>query len=211
MDIRKGICLAILALLLLCSLANFYRNRDPYRAFFFVQDDRYLTTHLLKSDLDRSCLELETRLSGKVSPHFYRAIQHYYGGKKIVVEDDRYFDIQQMAETTGVEFNLQGERFKVMAKDVPLLLREGVASFYYGPHVFSPQRDLAFVTLATADTTKNRPCWGYNPVWEGAPYPLLMVLLPVSVQQPVDVRVLRYGNYIFFLPSNHPALHRFSS
>ena len=89
---KKTLYTLVLTILLLCSIANLYRNRDPYRSYFHVRNDQYMTTHLLDSDFKHDCLELEYRLSNRVGAHFFKALKVLYPNTQFIISETYLFD-----------------------------------------------------------------------------------------------------------------------
>lgn len=199
LSLKKLLHAGVIALLVLCALANFYRNRDPYRAYFHQRADHYLTTHLMDSELQPyDCLEF--RLRTVPSETFYQAVRELYAGNQLLIPDDVYFEAERLAVATGKHPLKQAVPSGAPEGAVAALLREARYSFLYSPLAFSPLR-----------MDVHMRCDEYVSPWEEGDFPLLVVLVPAGSDEP-DARVLgvRHGKYLFFLPAGHPLLGRSS-
>lgn len=194
---------SVIALLALGALANFYRNRDPYKAYFYSRADHYLTTHLMDSDLNRDCLELEYRMQGKVTPNFFQAIRKAYKGKQLVVPNDFFFDINTLAEATGKDALVLETQQHIPEQTIDSLLRQGECSFFYSPLFFSPLKADALVINRGKQSA---PCLKYKSPWKNGDFPLLMILMPAGASDDPFINVIHHDKYLFFIPSRHPAL-----
>lgn len=204
MTSRKFVYAGILGLLFLVSLANFYRNRDPYRAYFYPRSDQYLTTHLLESEFDSTCRELEYRLQRKTTPNFYRAVAELYQGRELVVENAFLLDDRKLAAATGAAVSVRDSAYRFLTQDdIELLLQQVGYSFFYSPQSFSSLDARVFVKKKRKRAVR---CLEYKPPWDEFPFPLLMILLPDDTEAASSISVVHTGKYLFFLPSCHPAL-----
>lgn len=192
----------MIVLLALGALANFYRNRDPYRAYFYPRADHYLTTHLLDSSLNQNdCLEY--RIRGKATHQFFQAIRELYNDKQLIVPDDYLFDLNNLAEETGKEVLIQYNQPRLPDQNIGFLLRQAKYSFFYSPLVFSPLKPnhLKIKSEKSVD-----PCLNYESPWKKGTFPLLMILMQGGAADDPFIRVLHIDKHLIFIPSKHPAL-----
>lgn len=200
---RKTLYAGILGVMTLCALANLYRNRDPYKAYIHSRADYYLTTHLLDTEFSQKCNELEYRLSGKISTNFFQVLQQLYNGKQIILTNDILFDLNVLAEKTGLRTSI-GTPAKVLTKEViDALLLQARYSFFYSPLVFSP---LTSEAMIFNNKIKSERCLTFIPPWQKSDFPLLIILLPAGSSEDSGIRVIHQGKYLFFIPSQHPML-----
>jgi hypothetical protein len=187
-------------------MANFYRNRDPYKAYFHSQGDKYLTTHLLESvefNFGHSCLDLEYRLGSSINSYFFQAIHELYQGKKLIVPNDYFFNIDKLEEATGEAVLMQDLQLHISENNIDSLLQQGKYSYFYSPFLFSTLNESDFAIDKGKYLFR---CFQYVHPWGKEDFPLLIVLLKNESSSTLSYTVLHHGKYLFFLPSDHPML-----
>jgi hypothetical protein len=202
MILKKLFHAGVIALLVLCALANFYRNRDPYRAYFHQRADHYLTTHFIDSTFSTDG-SLERRLAGMASLAFYAGIHDLYKGKTLILPDDCLFDCAHLRIATGKDVIVQASRAHLSSVELASLLRQGRYSFFYDRHFFNSSADKSTKPCnhnSDASRQENARLDGKH-----AP-PVLMVLLPAVPFNDPFVQVLLIDKYLLFVPSQHPIL-----
>ena len=203
---RKILYTFILILLFLCSIANFYRNRDPYKAYFHVRNDQYMTTHLLDSGFNKDgCLELEYRLSSKVGKAFFKALKEIYPNKQFIISNTYLFDKDKLKNATGNKIIITGNVPQPLNNlSIEYLLHQAQYSFFYSPFIYS---SIDPSDLYTQTKKKNDLCFSYKHPWTKDDFPLLIVLLPNNnAPNSSSITILRSGKYLFFIPSQHSIL-----
>lgn len=202
--LRKTLYTLVLTLLLLCSIANFYRNRDPYRSYFHVRNDQNMTTHLLDSSFNHDCLELEYRLSNKVGTYFFKALKEIYPNKQFIISDTYLFDKSKLKDATGNEIIISNNVPQSLHNhSIDSLLHQAQYSFFYSPFIYS---SIDKNELYTQTQKKKNLCFSYKHPWTKDDFPLLIVLLPNKFPDSPSIRLLRSGKYLFFIPSQHSIL-----
>lgn len=196
--VKKLLHAGVIALLVLCALANFYRNQDPYRAYFHQRKDHYLTTHLIDSEL-QPFSQLECRMRSVPPEVFYQAVMELYAGKQLLVPGGGFFESERLQSSIGIQLLKQATPFEMAESAVTVLLREARYSFLYSPLAFSPLRIDVHVR-----------CDEYNSPWQEGEFPLMVVLVPGSHGEPNVIQGVRHGKYLFFLPDTHPVLRQSS-
>ena len=209
---KKTLYTLVLTILIICSIANFYRNRDPYRSYFHVRNDLYMTTHLLDSDFNHDCLELEYRLSNRVGTHFFKALKELYPNKQFIISETYLFDKSKLKEATGNEILISSNVPEDLHDySIDSLLNQAQYSYFYSPFIYSSinQRELYTKTQRKdyrSFSSKEDRCFSYKYPWTKDDFPILIVLLPNKFPDSPLIRILKIGKYLFFIPSQHSIL-----
>lgn len=193
MSVKKLVSVGVLLALVFGALANFYRNRDPYRAYFHQRADHFLTTHVIDSELRPwHCLELRLRMPSKA---LYQALWELYRDKQLILNNDFFFDTALLSRVVAKEVQIAPADQPDLAFDIEQLLKKARYSFFYSRFTFSP---LAEEPPDTCDESivRSKPFT----------FPVMVVLLPANSEAERFVHTVHLGKYLFFIASSAPVL-----
>jgi hypothetical protein len=194
MSLEKLVSVVVLVTLVIGALANFYRNRDPYRAYFHQRADHFLTTHMIDSEIQPwRCLEW--RLRGMPGNALYRALWELYRDKQLILPNDTFFDTALLRQALGKEVQFAPGGQPDLDFDMDQLLKKARYSFFYSRFTFSPLAEKAPDSCDNL-STETKPL----------SFPLMIILLPASSEEDRFVHAIHHGKYFFFIPSNSPVL-----
>lgn len=194
MALKKLVSVGVLLVLVIGALANFYRNRDPYRAYFHQRADHFLTTHVIDSEIQPwRCLEW--RLRGMPSKVLYQALWELYRDKQLILTNDTFFDTALLSQVVAKEVQIAPAGQPGLEFDIEQLLKKARYSFFYSRFTFSPQAE-------EAPDSCDELVAGSMPL----SFPVMIILLPASSEADRFVHAVHLDKYLFFLPSNSPVL-----
>ena len=194
MSVKKLVSVGVLLALVLGALANFYRNRDPYRAYFHQRADHFLTTHVIDSEIQPwRCLEW--RLRGMPSKVLYQSLWELYRDKQLILTNDTFFDTALLSQVVAKEVQIVPAGQPGLVFDTNQLLKKARSSFFYSRVTFSPLAE-------EAPDTCDELVAGSKPL----SFPVMVVLLPASSAADRFVHTVHLGKYLFFIASSAPVL-----
>jgi hypothetical protein len=194
MSLEKLVSVVVLVTLVIGALANFYRNRDPYRAYFHQHADHFLTTHVIDSEI-RPWRCLEWRLRGMPGNALYRALWELYQDKQLIFTNETFFDTALLSRVVGKEVQFAPAGQSGLEFGIDQLLKKARYSFFYSRFTFSPLAERA------PDS-----CDKLSAELKPLSFPLMIILLPASSEEDRFVHAVHHGKYLFFIPSNSPVL-----